>query len=111
MCVGTPAGSRASAEESWSPDAAYDAGLRFDVVDGLLDAWLAEAPSDPTVVSAWVTRPGGPDLHDRDLGWFAACTAAAEAHGLQLEEFRAVTRSGWLDVRTGERRAWKRLRL
>jgi hypothetical protein len=100
-----------SAEEPWAPDSAYDAGLRFDVVDGLLDAWLLGEPSEPGVVCAWITRPGGPELHDRDLGWFAAGTAACEAHGLQLEEFRAVTRTGWLDVRTGERRVWKRLRL
>ena len=66
---------------------------------------------DPAAASAWVSRPGATTLHDRDLEWYAACLQVFGAHRLRLAAFRAVTRSGWLDVATGERRVWKRLRL
>jgi hypothetical protein len=33
------------------------------------------------------------------------------AHGVRLTGFYAITRTGWLDVRTGEARVWRRLRL
>jgi hypothetical protein len=32
-------------------------------------------------------------------------------HGRPLDGFYVITRTGWRDVRTGERRVWKRLRL
>jgi hypothetical protein len=50
-------------------------------------------------------------LHDYDVAWHAAAQRSFGAHEVELLGFRAVTRSGWIDVRTGERRTWKRLRL
>ena len=82
-----------------------DAALRADVVSALLD----DAPADWR--TAWLVRPGVPHLHDLDLAWLGAARTAFGMHGRPLEAFYAVTRSGWLDVLTGESRAWKRLRL
>ena len=82
-----------------------DAALRTDVVSALLDG----APGDWR--TAWLARTGVPDLHDLDLAWLAAARTAFGMHGRPLEAFYAVTRTGWLDVLTGESRVWKRLRL
>ena len=84
---------------------AVDAGLRTDVVSALLD----DAP--PEWTKAWIARPGVPDLHDADLAWLAAAGAAFGMHGRTLEAFYALTRYGWRDVRTGQSRVWKRLRI
>jgi hypothetical protein len=100
-----------SATDTWDRAGAHDAGLRFDVVDGLVDAWLSAGAVGRVAAAAWVSRPGEPVLHDRDLEWYSACLQVFGAHRLRLIGFRAVTRSGWLDVPTGERRVWKRLRL
>jgi hypothetical protein len=84
---------------------AIDGSLRTDVMSALLEqteAWPA---------AAWVARAGCPTPHDVDLQWLAATMAAFGAHGRALEGFYAITRAGWLDVRTGESRTWKRLRL
>jgi hypothetical protein len=84
---------------------AYDAGLRSDVVGGLLEATPA----------AWGTlllmRAGTPEPHDLDLQWLAAARLAFGSHGRVLEGCYAVTRTGWRDVVTGEARTWTRLRL
>jgi hypothetical protein len=50
-------------------------------------------------------------LHDQDALWHAAAVHAFDAFRIRLDAFRVVTKSGWLDVRTGESRTWKRLRL
>lgn len=84
---------------------AMDIGLRIDVVSSLV------GQSSPEVTSAWVTRAGAPHVHDVDLEWLAAANVAFGIHGRELAGFYAITRSGWLDVRTGEQRVWKRLRL
>ncbi|NUS51074.1 MAG: hypothetical protein HOQ22_08575 [Nocardioidaceae bacterium] len=84
---------------------AVDAALRTDVVAALLE----DAPDHWT--TAWLARPGLPDLHDDDLRWFAAARTGFGMHDRSLAGFYAVTRYGWLDVRTGERRTWRRLRL
>jgi hypothetical protein len=82
-----------------------DAALRTDVVAALLD----DSPDDWR--TAWLVRPGVPEVHDLDLAWLGAAGTAFGMHGRPLEAFYTVTRSGWLDVLTGERRVWKRLRL
>jgi len=84
---------------------AIDAALRADVVSSLLE----QAGTGP--VAAWVSRSGSPVLHDMDLQWLAASIAAFGAHGRGLDGFYAITRTGWLDVRTHESRVWRRLRL
>ena len=82
-----------------------DRGLRLEVVGALLDEQeLREA-------AAWRVRPGVPEPQDADLDWLAATTFAFAAHGTRLTGFYAITRTGWLDVRTGESQVWKRLRL
>jgi hypothetical protein len=83
---------------------AMDAALRIDLAARLVTA--AEQ-----VTTAWLVRPGAPDPHDLDLGWLSALRMALGTHGLDLHRFFAVTRYGWLDVVSGERRTWKRLRL
>ena len=84
---------------------ALDGATAFDLLDCRLP------PEAPPEVDAWVTRPGVPELHDHDLLWLTAATAAVSARGASLRSFHAVTRTGWLDVRSGEQRTWKRLRL
>jgi hypothetical protein len=105
--VGDPAGWRESVELPWPEPRWHDAGVRADVVTALL------ARTAPRVLAAscWLTRPGVPELHDADLEWYAAAVRGFGAHDLTLTGFRAVTRTGWIDVVTGERRAWRRLRL
>jgi hypothetical protein len=105
--VGDPGRWRGSTELPWPEPRWHDAGVRVDVVTALL------ARIDPTVVAAsgWLTRPGVPELHDADLDWYAAAVRGFGAHDVTLTGFRAVTRTGWIDVVTGERRVWKRLRL
>jgi hypothetical protein len=83
---------------------ALDAALRTDLAARLVGA----ATRGDT---AWLVRPGAPDPHDLDLAWLAALRMAAGMHGVRLTRFFAVTRYGWLDVASGERRVWKRLRL
>lgn len=119
--VGEPGAARWTAVVPWPVPEEYDAGLRLDLVTGLLDALLAAATSTdpdggeaqprPSQAWAWLTRPGEPVLHDRDLEWYSAAAHSFAAYDLELLGFRAVTRSGWLDVVTGEQRVWRRLRL
>ena len=101
--LGIPAGARVSLELTRA-----DLGLRFDLLGALLDLWRHEHGGP---ASAWIARPGVPVLHDDDLAWYAAAVRAFGALDEAPAGFRAVTRSGWLDVVTGESRVWKRLRL
>ena len=87
------------------PASLSDPALAFDLVDTLPTPDVARARD------VWLTRPGVPELHDQDLLWLTAADGVLGARGVRLRSFHAVTRTGWLDVRTGERRTWKRLRL
>lgn len=82
-----------------------DRGLRLEVMAALLDEQAAEE------AAAWLVRPGVPEPADADLDWLAAAAFEFAVHGARLSGFYVVTRTGWLDVRTGESRVWKRLRL
>lgn len=84
---------------------AVDAALRTDVLCRLLEQ---RSVATPVVL---VIRAGMPTAHDIDLQWLAAADMAFGVHGEVLNGFYAITRAGWLDVRTGERRTWARLRL
>lgn len=87
------------------PGERLDHGLRADVVAAL----LCRARRGDVVPLVWLTRPGPLELQDVDADWLrAGRTAAAEA-GIRLT-LVVVTRQGWLDPRSGTRRAWKRLR-
>jgi hypothetical protein len=101
--LGRPAGPRVSLGV---PTA--DVGLRLDLVAALLDVWREEHGGP---AFGWVIRSGVPAPHDEDLAWYAAAVRAFGALDEAPQGFRAVTRSGWLDVVTGENRVWKRLRL
>ncbi len=104
--AGAPAGPRVSTE--LADLRSYDAGLRADVAARLLDL----VPSDvPAACCAWLTRPGDTEPQDCDVAWLAAADTAFAMHGLRPAGFYVVTRTGWLDPRSGERRVWKRLRL
>jgi hypothetical protein len=87
-------------------DPVLDAGTRTEVVLRLL-----EEDTDPRSACLWLARPGEPLLEDADLAWLAAAARAFGALDRHLAGAWAVTRTGWLDLRTGERRTWKRLRL
>ncbi len=103
--VGRIAGARDSFVLRAQDLPAVDAALRIDVLASL----VGQSPAD--AVTAWVARPGEPYPHDLDLEWMAAAAVAFDIHGRDLDGFYAITRTGWLDVRTGECRTWKRLRL
>lgn len=83
---------------------AMDVALRTEVVSSLVEECVSAR-------AAWLVRPGLPEPHDSDLEWLAATTRAFAMHGRPLESFHAITRYGWLDLRTGESRSWRRLRL
>jgi hypothetical protein len=84
---------------------AFDAGLRTDVVGGLLQ----EAPASWSTVL--VLRAGTPEPHDLDLHWLAAARTAFGSHDRSLGGCFVVTRTGWRDALTDETRTWARLRL
>lgn len=103
--VGVLAGSRDSFVVRAQDLPAVDAALRIDVLSSLLE----ESPDRWR--TAWLVRPGTPEVHDLDLQWLAAARTAFGMHGRSLDGFFVVTRSGWRDVLTDEMRVWKRLRL
>jgi hypothetical protein len=82
-----------------------DTALRTDVLSSMVE----QSPAPWR--TAWLTRPGTPELHDQDLHWLAAARTAFGIHRRRLEGFYVVTRTGWRDVLTGETREWVRLRL
>lgn len=108
--VGQPAGPRVSLEVPWPEALEADPGLCFDLTGGLIEAWR-RAAGPPLAAVMWLTRPGVPEPHDLDLRWYAAAVRAFAAHEADLVAFLAVTRTGWWEVPTGQRRTWRRLRL
>ena len=108
VSLGLPAVAAVETELPWPVSPEFDAGLRFDLVCGLVDEWMASGGGP---AFGWLTRPGAPQSHDRDLEWYSATVRACAAYDCELLGFRAVTRSGWWDVETGRSRVWRRLRL
>lgn len=84
---------------------AVDAALRVDVLVALLEGSAADWRT------AWLTRSGGIEPLDDELAWLRAAATAFGMHDRPLDGFFVITRSGWRDVRTGEHRVWKRLRI
>jgi hypothetical protein len=82
-----------------------DAGLRTDVICGLLAGLTITTPT------AWVVRSGTPETQDVDLQWLAAARTATDLLGRRLDGCYVLTPTGWLDLVTGRRRTWVRLRL
>ena len=105
--VGRLAGPRASFVFRAQDRPVMDRGLRVEVMCSLLD----EHEDDLASAAAWLVRPGTPELSDLDLEWQSATGFAFATRDVRPAGFYVVTRAGWLDVRTGESRVWKRLRL
>jgi hypothetical protein len=82
-----------------------DAALRVEIVAALLLRVRREVAA-PWV---WLTRAGELDRHDVDADWLAAARAAYAEAGVPLAMV-VVTRSGWVDPRSGTLRRWRRLR-
>lgn len=85
-----------------------DHALRCDVVASLLGEAL---PVDLACAQplTWLARPAAWDDPDCEAAWLAAASTAHAELGVPLS-FVVVTRHGWQDPRTGESRAWRRLR-
>jgi len=98
-------GALGGVREHVTPDPSYAAGLRVDLATRVLDL-----VDDPAAATAWLTRGGPLIVGDLDLAWFAASTAAFARHGVTEVPFHVVTRHGWLDVRAGDHRVWRRVR-
>jgi hypothetical protein len=102
--VGVPGGT----EEVFAvvPDEPLDHGLRADVVAALLQ----RSRRGHAVPLVWLTRPGELELQDVDAQWLSAARSAAAEAGVTLT-LVVVTRTGWVDPRTGTHRVWKRMRV
>jgi hypothetical protein len=101
--VGELGGERESVVLPTNQAAYVDRQVRIELMSAVLEV----APGQ----HGWVTRPGPTELRDDDTMWLVAATGAFTAAHRALDGFYAITREGWVDVRTGERRVWKRLRL
>lgn len=82
-----------------------DASMRADLVERALDGLAVTEGA-----CGWLTRGGDLELVDADAEWFAACRTAFARHGVPLPAFFVLNRTGWLDLVTGERRQWTRVR-
>jgi hypothetical protein len=102
--VGVPGGT----EEVFAvvPEEPLDHALRADVVAALLQ----RSRRGSAVPLVWLTRPGALELQDVDADWLSAARSAASEARVVLT-LVVVTRSGWMDPRSGAQRVWKRLRV
>jgi len=105
--VGPPeaAGSDLSPTRCAGDGRLLDRGLRVDVLCRLM-------PCTPGEVAVVVVRPGHHETPtETDRAWVGAAFAAAGVRGQQLIGVVLVSRWGWLDLLSGQRRSWKRLRI
>jgi len=86
---------------------ALDVSLCTDVVSAL----VTEIDPRLATLTVWLTRAGGPEPHEMDLRWMAAAAVACGQHGRDVDGFYAITRTGWINLRSGQSQTWKRLRL
>jgi hypothetical protein len=103
--VGILGGGRAGFVLRAKDSPALDTALRIEVACRLL------VDSPPQWRTAWLVRGGTPESHDLDLQWLSAARMGFGIHDRVLDGCFVVTRTGWRDVVTGERREWTRLRL
>jgi hypothetical protein len=82
-----------------------DPAMRADLVERAIDG-LASTDG----ACGWLTRGGGLDLADADAEWFAAVRSGFARHGLTLPAFFVLNRTAWVDLVSGERRTWTRVR-
>jgi hypothetical protein len=90
-------------------DPAHDRVLRTDLVERVVDG-LSDRDLSASRACAWVTRPGQLALDTRELDWFLAGQEGFARHGHELPAFFVVSRTGWLEARSGRTRTWSRLR-
>jgi hypothetical protein len=96
--VGHPGGERVALP-------AEPVALRADLVERALDGLR-----DLDGACAWLTRGGDLGSTDADLEWFAAARHGFGRHGLDLRAFVVMNRRAWVDLVSGERREWHRVR-
>ena len=82
-----------------------DPSVRADLVERAIDGLEVTEGA-----CAWVTRPGQLQVTDADADWFRAARTAFARHGLTLPAFFVLNRRGWVDLVTGDRRTWVRIR-
>jgi hypothetical protein len=99
--VGHPGGERSRFAHHEVDHPSLRADLVVRAIDGL---------SETSGACAWVTRSGGLHLTDPDAGWFAAARTGFGRHGLDVPAFFVLNRTGWVDLVSGERREWSRVR-
>jgi hypothetical protein len=104
LSLGELAGDRTSIEVPTE----FDLQLGTDLALALAHRIAPDAWED---LVWWVTRPGVPDLHERDNRWIAATAQAAGVLGRTRLPLYVITRAGWLDPVGGGSRRWVRLRL
>lgn len=100
--VGHPGGQRAQWQHGGPDD---DPTMRIDLVVRAIDGLLHTERA-----GAWITRSGDLALVDADAEWFAATQAGFAHYALELPFFLVLNRTGWVDLVSGERRAWSRVR-
>ncbi|RNM16051.1 hypothetical protein [Nocardioides pocheonensis] len=101
--VGTPGGDRITLPH----DASFDAGLRADLVERVLDGLDGQAAERPV---PWLTRTGDLTPTDADFAWFTAAREAFGRHALELPGFFVMTRYGWLNLANEDLIRWRRVR-
>lgn len=102
--VGPLPGAPGAAAYRVGPADGLDDALRTDIVGALLTrAGELAAPV------CWLTRVGEPVPHDLDVEWSFAARQAFAERGVP-GCFLVLTKRGWYEPGTGERRTWKRLR-
>lgn len=105
--VGVPGGPRVTAPLPRVDPLLAEPGFRTDVA-----VRLAERAAERRLpLHAWLARDGDLELHTGDHGWWSALEAALAVSGQAPTGLHVVTKTGWCDVLTGERRTWKRLRV
>lgn len=91
--IGTPGGHRLTVAH----DSSYDAGLRADLIERMIDGLEAGSLS-----CSWITRSGPMAPGDADFAWSAAARAAFGRYGISYPGFFVITRGGWLHLETGQ---------
>ncbi|MCW2857492.1 MAG: hypothetical protein JWR52_3107 [Marmoricola sp.] len=96
--LGTPGGSRLAIPH----DPSYDAGLRADLTERMLDGL-----DSADLRCGWITRSGPLEPGDAEFGWSAAAREAFARHALDYPGFFLITRHGWRDLETGAAVHWQ----
>jgi hypothetical protein len=96
--LGTPGGTHL-----WvAHDPSYDAGLRADLSERMLDGL-----QDADLRCGWITRSGPLEPGDAEFGWSAAAREAFARHDREYPGFFLITRSGWRNLDTGDSLHWQ----